>query len=178
MQLIVPEPQRFVHFWPAEKTAEIAAHFAKVYESGRHQPLSDIDLETLRSVTHTWFDRIPVKPEWCCVVEPYNSLDEMAADVERGHFRMCDYDRFFRSQVFGPCYKFFRAVHDYYGHYLGANPFGLIGELSSYGIHCAMFPPETHCAIWNELIHVNSYKENFNKLPNFDKLVRLPPLTN
>lgn len=118
------------------------------------------------------FYRIPLLPHFVDF-DPYKSWDEMSRAIENGCWEVrCSKPI---SRVFGRHYQKFRAAHDWYGHYLAGNCFGLVGELSAYGVHCMQFPTSMQPLIWNELILVNAYKDHFGDYPPDDKLVIMKP---
>ena len=57
----------------------------------------------------------------------------------------------------------FRAIHDYFGHYVGRNNFSYKGETEAYKTHSAMFSPLANKALFTETIGQNSW---FNFSPN------------
>lgn len=150
--------------------AEITERLATIYRDGEHTDPDPRALALLREHTDRWFARIPLPVEWCDG-EPYSSFDAMCSDIRAGRFRMCDYDATgYRSPIFGACYKHFRAVHDWFGHYCGGHGFGVMGELGAFGVHAGMFPVECWPLVWNETILANAYRDHF-KTPAPDKLV-------
>lgn len=91
----------------------------------------------VREVKHQ-FDELPVRVEWTAD-NPYADSAAMFADIEAcGRLRVYtggeDHPVLTREQN-----AHFRAVHDYYGHYLGRNSFGPKGEDGAWHRHAAMF---------------------------------------
>jgi hypothetical protein len=56
----------------------------------------------------------------------------------------------------------FRAVHDYFGHYIGRNNFSYAGETRAYLAHSLMFSELANKALFTETIGQNSW---FNFAP-------------
>lgn len=54
--------------------------------------------------------------------------------------------------------SYFRAVHDFYGHYLAGNPFSMEGEYRAYLAHCEQFRnPLSHCVLTTETLGQNAW---------------------
>lgn len=159
--------------FPAPLSADMIERFALAYRDGKHTPPNRHAREAMNYWTMRWLSLIPLRVVWC-KAEPYDNYESMCRDIDRGIFRMKDYAAAgYRSVVFGEAYPYFRAVHDYWAHYIGKQPFGIVGELGSYGVHTGQFPPETWPMIFNELVLVNSYKDHFGEYSPEDKLVLL-----
>lgn len=158
------------HQFPAAMHGAMLQRFATLYRDGSHVEAPADVLQCAKENTQLWFQRIPVQVSWV-TNDPYPNFMQMARDIRAGHFKVtCNG---FVSRIWGTHYQRFRALHDYWGHFVAGNPFGVEGELRAYGSHCAQFPRECWPLIFNELVLANSHKDYFGH-PGEDKLV-IPP---
>lgn len=148
-------------------------YYAELYRDGVHVPVLPQVQTLMDAAVDYWYGRIPVPVTWVRE-DPYKTCKAMADDIRAGTFKVHCPGLKYQSTVFKDRYRRFRAVHDYFGHFCVGNGFGLLGELSAYGVHVAQFPRECHPLIWNELIHVNAFRDHFGSYSNEDKLVLLP----
>ena len=114
-------------------------------------------------------DAMPVRVEyWDAAGQPYASSTAMFADLERNerlfvHTGGTDHPFLTRAEN-----AMFRAVHDYYGHFLGRFPFGPAGELNAWKAHCRQFGGEAIPAMTAETLGQNCWV-------NFGPFSHLPP---
>lgn len=148
----------------------INRRFAEMYQHSKGIPISHkLKLEACHEID-TWFYRIPIPIKWMDNQEPYTTFQGLCDDIKTGCFKVNNYvANGFDSCVWGDAYNRMRAVHDYFGHYEAGNSFGIIGELSAYGVHIGMFSPEVMPLVFNEIILVNATKEVYGKVD--DKFV-------
>lgn len=90
--------------------------------------------------------------------DPYENAEQMFRDI-RDHKRMYNRAREGRgAAVVSNCMEHWRAVHDYYGHYLRDAPFTWSGELLAYQAHTAQFArfPEALPFVKNNVVDENT----------------------
>ncbi len=146
---------------------------AMAYEKLIHSPN---DLEVKKAYAQfnreieIQFDVLPVD---VIFVEsnPYETSKEMFNDIEQNN----------TLKVFSggtphelmPCNLKFRAIHDYFGHFLGKNNFSYEGETKAYKQHSLMFSHLANRALFTETIGQNSWfnfsPRNFGR-PNSEKV--------
>lgn len=150
----------------------ITKRFACLYHVKAGAPVDPkLTAQACAEVEH-WFGKIPMLVEWHPQTEPYETFDQMCEEIKGGRFRVKDYQgNGYVSPVFGHGYNKMRAVHDYFGHYSGNNPFGTMGELGAYGVHVGMFTPEVMPLIFNEIVLANAHRDMFGPEATEDKLV-------
>lgn len=158
--------------FPHNSERSLLRVYALSYRDGADVPVTQDTRECVNHWVDYWYGRIACPVHWV-PEQPYETFDAMAFDIARGEFKVHCPGLKYSSRVFGNHYRRFRAVHDYFGHYCANNGFGLLGELSAYGVHCAQFPAQCHPLIFNELVLVNSYKDYFGHYSDEDKLVIL-----
>ena len=115
------------------------------------------------------YDALPVLVErWEREGQPYANSRAMFADVD-SNGRLYVYtggeEHPFLSRDEN---VMFRAVHDYYGHYLGRFQFGPIGEINAWLAHCRMFGDVAIHAMTAETLGQNCWF-------NFGPFSHLPP---
>lgn len=96
------------------------------------------------------FERIPVKVVFTGD-DPYKTSKEMFSDIDNGVMRV------FTGGASHPLLSatensVFRAVHDYFGHYLNRAGFNVDGEMRAYRAHRRMFTPCARRALKTETI--------------------------
>jgi len=111
---------------------------------------------------------IPVTVEpWPHAGQPYANSAEMFADVERGRLSVYaggdDHPFLTRDEN-----VMFRAVHDYFGHFVGRNSFGPLGEFRAWRAHCRMFSGGAIPALTAETLGQNCWV-------NYGPFSHLPP---
>lgn len=91
--------------------------------------------------------------------EPYATSEEMAQCVQATKVFLVRW-RHPGSHPLGASHSMFRAVHDYYGHIVGNQPFDMDGEIATYNIHAAgtMFSPATLPLVWSEVVLENAFR--------------------
>lgn len=99
------------------------------------------------------FMELPVGVEWFSdTTQPYLNSKEMFDDIEKSGVL-----KIFTGGTphpFFPCQtnNMFRAVHDYYGHYVNRNSFGPKGEFRAWQFHCKMFGEPARPALTAETL--------------------------
>lgn len=100
------------------------------------------------------FATIPV-PVTFVDYEPYETLEEMTADIEGGTFKVKA--TYWTSPVCpGDTYHKLRAVHDYFDHYEHQFPFGMPGEFASFATLAARFSVKFWPLLYSEIILNNA----------------------
>lgn len=112
---------------------------------------------------------IPVRVEpWASEGQPYRGSQDMFADLDRNR-RLFVYtggdDHPFLTRDEN---VMFRAVHDYFGHYLGRFPFGRWGELNAWKAHLRQFSADATDAMTAETLGQNCWV-------NYGPFAHLPP---
>jgi hypothetical protein len=128
----------------------LARAIASAYGVMPHNP-DDPDVKAAYAAFMTetveQFKRIPLVVTWT-KENPYTSSKDMFADVDRGRLSVftdsdlpCDHPLV--ACIPGSCVvtynDIFRAVHDYYGHYIGRYGFGPRGEENAWNAHSQMY---------------------------------------
>jgi hypothetical protein len=129
---------------------------AKAYEAMPQGRTGDLAAERAYAAfareTEEQYLRIPVSVEpWPFGGQPYGNSREMFDDLDRDHLYVFtggeDHPFLTRVQNIK-----FRAVHDYFGHFLERNQFGPGGEFRAWQAHCRMYSGEAIPALTAELL--------------------------
>lgn len=91
--------------------------------------------------------------------EPYSTTAEMSSRISTEGVFLVRW-RHPGSHPLGSSHSMFRAVHDYFGHVVGDQPFTMDGELTCYNIHAcgSMFSPATLPLVWSEVVLENAFR--------------------
>ena len=147
----------------------IAAAYAALPSGRTGDPEAERSYEAFRLEVIEQYDALPVRVErWGREGQPYANSREMFADVyATGRLYVYtggeDHPYLSRDEN-----EMFRAVHDYYGHYLGRFQFGPMGEVNAWLAHCRMFGEEATRAMTTETLGQNCWF-------NFGPFAHLPP---
>lgn len=137
----------------------INERFASVFMT-RRSKLKQSTIDRACSEIDFWFRKIPMAIEWYPDQEPYETFEQMCADIRAGRFRVKDYlGTGYCSPIWGRAYNSMRAVHDYFGHFIHNCEFGIVGELKAYGVHLGQFSPEVTPLIFNEIVLTNAARD-------------------
>lgn len=92
--------------------------------------------------------------------EPYATMEEMCFRIQYDGKFYVKHKGMHNNHILGPAHMFFRAAHDWFGHYCGKNPFTMDGELACYHMHAAgsQYSKETLPLVWSEVVLENSYR--------------------
>lgn len=91
-----------------------------------------------------------------CEKEPYFAMEDMAKDIVDHKFMLVRQRG--QCSVAGRLCHYWRAVHDYFGHFKCGFPFTFSGELGAWNQHVPMFPGYCHPFIWNNVVLENSFR--------------------
>lgn len=150
-----------------------AAEMARVYEGlPKVQPEAEAYYRQMAREVDDQFaqlEREGIKVEFT-ESDPYKSSAEMMADVrDSGRLKVFQTPSDHGHPFLTPAENDkFRAVHDYFGHFKGANQFGITGEENAYRAHSGMFSRDARRAMATETRGQNSW---VNAGPN----AHLPP---
>lgn len=152
-----------------EQFTIIAAAYDALPTGRTSDPAAEQSYAIFRREMIDQFNMLPVRVErWGREGQPYANSQEMFADIIV-HGRLFvftggeDHPFITRDENVQ-----FRAVHDYYGHFLGRFQFGPKGEFNAWKAHCQMFGPEAIPALTAETLGQNCWV-------NFGSFRHLPP---
>ena len=92
--------------------------------------------------------------------EPCPDMECLARHVAQGVMPVRIRNPHSSHPVLGHFMTEFRVVHDYYGHVVAGNPFGLAGELAAYRQHCQRhYDAWLLPYVWQNVVLENAYFE-------------------
>lgn len=147
----------------------IAAAYHALPTGRTGNPAADRSYEAYRQEITRLYDALPVRVErWVREGQPYAGSRDMFTAVERTGVLWVytggdDHPYLSRTEN-----EMFRAVHDFYGHLLGRNEFGPLGEFRAWLAHCDQFGAEAIPAMTAETLGQNCWF-------NFGPFGHLPP---
>ena len=152
-----------------DRCKKIAEAFHKMPPGRTGDPQAEWSYAALVPEVAKQFIEIPASVEpWPHEGQPYANSREMFADLDANN-RLYVYtggeDHPYLSRDEN---VMFRAIHDYYGHYLGRFQFGPMGEVNAWLAHCRMFGEEAIPAMTAETLGQNCWF-------NFGPFSHLPP---
>lgn len=166
---------------------QLAAKLAAVYVNGEHQP-EHLSYRAFVAETLVQFNAIPVEVKF---------IDGTLTGTSEDLFTGCDcgilciavdgspFAQYHPMNMFASASSIwtnevyvnsaFRAVHDYYGHYLTRSPFETIdGELAAYKAHASRYSPEAQLALFSETILQLAYHTHYDEFVPVQKCVINP----
>lgn len=143
---------------------------AKLYENAVHSPNDVSVIEAYKQFAieiEKQFETLPITVLFVDN-DAYTNSKEMFSDIEaNGVLKVWNGGT--PHELMANVNNKFRAIHDYFGHYLQKNSFSYTGETAAYFIHSKMFSPIANKALFTETIAQNSWfnfsDENIDK-PN------------
>ena len=146
----------------------IAAAYESLPSGRTGDPQAEQSDESFRLEVIEQYRGLPVRVEtWQSQGQPYATSSEMFADLDTNG-RLYVYtggeEHPFLSRDEN---VMLRAVHDFYGHFLGRFSFGPRGEVLAWRVHCLMFSEEAKPAVTAETLGQNCWFEfgPFRHLP-------------
>lgn len=150
-------------------TPEVGAKIADAYEQMQHNPN---DPEVIKSYqefakeVNQQYNSLPVKVEFT-PQNPYKTSQEMFQDIDQNKrlkiYKSGTPESGINPMIGNDLTNKFRAVHDYYGHYVNRNSFNAQGEYQAWVDHSKMFSPLAQKAMTTETLGQNSWF-NYSKV--------------
>jgi len=130
---------------------------AQVYSTAKHNPM---DLEVIaayaqfRREIEIQFETLPVDVEFTGE-DPYKTSKEMFSDIVDNN-RLKIFSGGKPHELMADVNLKFRAIHDYYGHFVNRNSFSGNGEYKAYVQHSKMFSKLAVKALFTETVAQNA----------------------
>lgn len=131
---------------------------AKAYDNLRHTPKDSEVIKAyaqFRREIDIQFNALPVNVEFVDV-DAYKTSSEMFTDIRENN-TLKIWSGGAPHELMAESNLKFRAVHDFFGHYVGQNNFTFDGETKAYFQHSKMFSPLANKALFTETVGQNSW---------------------
>lgn len=133
--------------------------------------------DQFREEVEALFKTLPVEVRWIsdeACPQPFHTAQQMREDyLKRGELLMLSEDS---SELGRDLYSKHRAVHDWYGHICGNNPFGGRGESQSFLVHCHQYTPEVLPIVFSDVVLGNAFWQHNKRTWGGERWVYAPDL--
>ncbi len=145
----------------------IALVSEKFSEAPDLEPEATRHWDVLYKESDAWLNRITSEAEIDLVdVERYEDFSQMKHDVTKN--KRIAISKEYKNHPYWTDYQFrvVRVVHDYVAHAVANKPFGPIGEIKAYNVHCKLFSKAARPALFTEIVATNCVYKMRGSSPN------------